>query len=121
MDILSNFFNFLIFTFTTIASFHGVFLFRMIISLRISKKSKSLSTCKNWCFNPSLSTPPSNSIPFHALEKTKNALLMTTFGRFTKLAMSTLKWIKEGEASVLSTMSLIYNMLSIFKQIEQQG
>ncbi len=29
--------------------------------------------------------------------------------------------LKEGEASVLSAMSLIYNMLSIFKKIEQQG
>jgi len=47
-------------------------------SLGISYKSKSSSTCENWCFNSSLSTPPSNSTPFHALGKAENALLLAT-------------------------------------------
>jgi len=46
MDILSNFFNFFIFTFTTIASFHGVFLFKMIISLKIKKNPNPFPLAK---------------------------------------------------------------------------
>jgi hypothetical protein len=37
-----------------------------------------------------------------------------------KLAMSTLKLIKNGRTGVLLTMSSIYRMLSIFTKIEQQ-
>jgi hypothetical protein len=50
----------------------------MGISLGISCKSKSPSTCENWCFNLAFFTLPFESPPFHALERAKNALLLAT-------------------------------------------
>ncbi len=68
--------------FVIITFFHGVIFYGMGTYLKISYKSKSLSTCENWCFNPPLSTPPSNSSPFDALEKAENAvhLIITLWG-----------------------------------------
>jgi hypothetical protein len=58
--------------------FFGAFLFGIGINLEIYCKSKSFSTCENWHFNRLFFIPPSNSTPFHAQEKAKNALLTTT-------------------------------------------
>jgi hypothetical protein len=53
--------------FNTTTFFLGVLFFGTCLG--ISYKSKSLSTCENWCFNLPLFAPPSNSPPFRALGK----------------------------------------------------
>jgi hypothetical protein len=91
-------------------------------SLKISYKSKSPSTCENWCFNLPLSAPPFDSLPFHAFGKVENTfLLATTLWGSTKLTMSILELVKNGGADVLSTMSSIHSIYSIFIEFEQQG
>ncbi len=109
-------------SFTTTTLFFGVFFFGMGTGLRTSYKSKSPSTCENWCFNLPLFAPPSDSPPFHSLGKAKNAfLLTTTLWGSTKLTMSILELVKNGGVDVLSTMSSIHNIYSILIQFEQQG
>jgi hypothetical protein len=55
-----------------------VILFGMGTNLRFFYKSKAPSTRENWHFNLSLFAPASDSTPFHALGKAKNALLLAT-------------------------------------------
>ncbi len=71
---------------------------------------------------PSTSTPPSNSPPFHVLGRAKHAFLLpTTLWGYTKPNMSTLKLVKNGGACVLSIMSSIHSIFSIFIEFKQQG
>ncbi len=59
---------------TQIAFSLHIFKFEIGISLGISCKSKSPSTCENWWLNLPLFAPPFQSPPFPALERAKNAL-----------------------------------------------
>jgi hypothetical protein len=121
MDLLSNFLLSSSSSFITTVSFLHVLLFGMGIELQISCKSKSPSTCENWCFNFSLFVTPYDSTPFYVLGNAKNAFLETTLQGSTKLAMSTLELVQNGGVDVLSTMSSIRNMSFIFTKCEQQG
>ncbi len=83
--------------------------------LGFSYKFKSPFTCENWHSNLSFFlASPSNSPSFCALEKNENAFLpTTTLQGSTKLTMSTLELVKNGGASVLSTMFSIHSMSSL--------
>ncbi len=119
MDFFSSFFIFFIFVFYHNCLFPCAFLFEMGIGLNIFCKSKSLSTCENWHFNPSLSTSPFNSTQFHAFQKPKNVLLLaTTLWRSIKPAMQTLELVKSEGANVLSTMSSKHGTFFIFTKFD---
>ncbi len=108
--------------FTTTTFFLGVLFFGMGTDLGIYYKSKSPSTCENWCFNPPLFAPPSDSPPFCAFGRAENVLFLATqFVRIHKTNCVDSRTGKIGGAFVLSTMFRFIAFLPFSQNLSNKG